>query len=90
MAIEVWAPNDLFQMKSLRITVGGALERDATRRFVDAWHRAGLGARFRECHLAFESRDRLRQQIVHLDLEDEREALEWIEAVSEFDNEPGD
>jgi hypothetical protein len=73
----------------LRITVGGALERDGTRRFVDAWHRAGLGERFSECHLAFESRERLVEQIAHLDLEDEREALEWIEAVSEFDNEPG-
>jgi predicted transcriptional regulator len=46
-------------MIDVKITVGGAIEKDATRRFVDAWHRAENGKRFRERHLAFESWDSL-------------------------------
>jgi len=46
-------------MKDVKITVGGDLETDATRRFVDAWHRAEGGESFREHHLAFESWDAL-------------------------------
>ena len=44
-------------MSDVKITVGGALENDAARRFVDAWHRAERGELFRERHLAFESWD---------------------------------
>jgi predicted transcriptional regulator len=46
-------------MSDVKITVGGALESDAARRFVDAWHRAERGESFRERHLAFESWDAL-------------------------------
>jgi predicted transcriptional regulator len=46
-------------MSKVKITVGGAVERDAARRFVDAWHRAERGQKFREHHLAFESWDAL-------------------------------
>ena len=42
-------------MSDVKITVGGAIEDEAARRFVDAWHRAERGQDFRERHLAFES-----------------------------------
>ena len=46
-------------MNDVRITVGGAMEEDASQRFVDAWHRAERGETFQERHLAFESWDAL-------------------------------
>ena len=46
-------------MSEVKITVGGSIEDDASRRFVDAWHRAKRGESFRERHLAFESWDTL-------------------------------
>lgn len=46
-------------MTDVKITVGGAIEDDATRRFVDAWHRAERGDSFHERHLVFESWDGL-------------------------------
>lgn len=46
-------------MSGVKITVGGAMEDEASRRFVDAWHRAERGETFRERHLAFESWDAL-------------------------------
>ena len=46
-------------MKDVKITVGGAVEAEASRRFADAWHRAERGEAFRERHLAFESWDTL-------------------------------
>ena len=46
-------------MNDLKMTVGGAIEADATRRFVDAWRRAEHGESFRERHLVFESWDAL-------------------------------
>ena len=42
-------------MSDVKITVGGAMEDDASRRFVDAWRRAGSGQTFHERDLAFES-----------------------------------
>ncbi|HUI43813.1 MAG TPA: hypothetical protein VL523_17775 [Terriglobia bacterium] len=42
-------------MSDVKITVGGSMEHDAARRFVDAWHRAERGETFRQRHLAFES-----------------------------------
>ncbi|MGD0629439.1 MAG: hypothetical protein ABR987_08805 [Terracidiphilus sp.] len=42
-------------MSELKLTVGGAMEDEASRKFVDAWHRAERGETFRERHLAFES-----------------------------------
>jgi predicted transcriptional regulator len=46
-------------MSDIKVTVGGSIEKDAARRFVDAWHRAERGESFRERHLAFESWDAL-------------------------------
>lgn len=46
-------------MSDVKITVGGAIEDAAARRFVDAWHRAERGEVFCEHHLAFESWDTL-------------------------------
>ncbi|MGC1348920.1 MAG: hypothetical protein WA858_03960 [Xanthobacteraceae bacterium] len=43
----------------IKVTVGGAMEKEAGRRFVDAWHRAERGEKFRERHLTFESWDTL-------------------------------
>lgn len=46
-------------MNDVKITVGGAMVNEASRRFVDAWHRAERGETFHERHLAFESWDAL-------------------------------
>jgi predicted transcriptional regulator len=46
-------------MSGVNITVGGAMEEEASRRFVNAWHRAEHGETFHERHLAFESWDAL-------------------------------
>jgi predicted transcriptional regulator len=46
-------------MSQLKFTVGGAIEDEASRRFVSAWHRAERGEKFHERHLAFESWDAL-------------------------------
>ena len=44
-------------MSDVKISVGGELEAEAGRRFVDAWRRAERGESFHERHLAFESSD---------------------------------
>ena len=46
-------------MSDLKITVGGAIEKEATRRFTEAWHRAQSGESFRERYSAFENWDTL-------------------------------
>jgi predicted transcriptional regulator len=46
-------------MSEMKIAVGGAIEDNATRRFVDAWHRAEAGESFHERYLVFESWDTL-------------------------------
>ena len=46
-------------MSEVKITVGGAMEEAAARRFVDAWHRGERGETFQQRHLAFESWDAL-------------------------------
>jgi predicted transcriptional regulator len=46
-------------MNDIKIAVGGSIEDDAARRFVDAWHRGQRGESFRERHVAFESWDAL-------------------------------
>jgi predicted transcriptional regulator len=46
-------------MSDVKISVGGAVEDEAARWFVDAWHRAEQGDVFHERHLAFESWDAL-------------------------------
>ena len=46
-------------MSNVKITVGGAMEDEASRRFVDAWHRAERGETFHERHLVFENWDTL-------------------------------
>lgn len=42
-------------MNDVKFTVGGAFEDEASRRFVDAWHRAERGENFHERHHTFES-----------------------------------
>lgn len=46
-------------MSKAKITVGGNFEREAARRFIDAWNRAQRGKVFHERHLSFESWDAL-------------------------------
>ena len=46
-------------MSDIKISVGGALEEEASRRFADAWHRAERGETFHERRIAFESWDAL-------------------------------
>lgn len=46
-------------MSKVKITVGGDIKKEATHNFIDAWHRAERGKKFREHHLAFESWDAL-------------------------------
>ncbi len=46
-------------MSHVKITVGGTMEEEASRRLVNAWHRAERGETFHERHLAFESWDAL-------------------------------
>ena len=42
-------------MSDVKITVGGNMEEEASRRFVDAWHRGEQGDDLQQRHLAFES-----------------------------------
>src|ERR1700684_2367534 len=42
-------------MSEVKIAVGGAMEEEASRGFIDAWHRAERGEAFHERRLAFES-----------------------------------
>jgi predicted transcriptional regulator len=46
-------------MSKLKVTVGGEIEKDASRSFIDAWHRAEKGEQVRERHLVFENWDTL-------------------------------
>jgi predicted transcriptional regulator len=46
-------------MSDVKLTVGGAMEDEASRQFIDAWHRAERGETFHERRLAFESWDAL-------------------------------
>jgi predicted transcriptional regulator len=46
-------------MSKVKLTVGGAMEEEASRRFIGAWHRAERGDTFHERHLAFENWDAL-------------------------------
>ena len=46
-------------MNEIKITVGGNIKEETSRRFIDAWHRAKRGEIFHERHLAFESWDTL-------------------------------
>ena len=46
-------------MSDVKFTVGGAMEDEASHRFIDAWHRAERGETLHELHLAFESGDAL-------------------------------
>jgi hypothetical protein len=42
-------------MRDEKFTVDGAMEEEASRQFIDAWHRAESGETFHERHRAFES-----------------------------------
>lgn len=44
-------------MSNVKLTVGGAIEKEASNQFIEAWHRAQGGENIRERHLAFESWD---------------------------------
>ena len=46
-------------MSDVKITVGGAIDEEASRRFAAAWRRAERGETFHERHMAFESWDAL-------------------------------
>ena len=46
-------------MSEVKVTVGDAMEEEASSRFIDAWRRAERGETFHERHLAFESWDAL-------------------------------
>ena len=46
-------------MTDVKFTVGGAIEAESSRQFIDAWHRAEQGESFQERRLAFESWDAL-------------------------------
>jgi predicted transcriptional regulator len=46
-------------MSKVKITVGGNIEAEASRRFVEAWRRAERDEPFEERHLVFESWDAL-------------------------------
>jgi predicted transcriptional regulator len=46
-------------MSEVKITVGGAIEDEASRRFINAWRRGERGETFHERHLVFESWDAL-------------------------------
>ena len=46
-------------MSDVKISVGGAFEEEASRRFAEGWHRAERGETFHERHIAFESWDAL-------------------------------
>jgi predicted transcriptional regulator len=46
-------------VSKLHVTVGGEIEKDASRRFIDAWRRAESGKRVHERHLVFENWDTL-------------------------------
>lgn len=46
-------------MSEVKVSVGGAMEEEASRRFIDAWHRGERDETFHERHLAFESWDAL-------------------------------
>jgi predicted transcriptional regulator len=56
-------------MSNVKVTVGGAVERDASRRFADAWHRAERGEAFHERHIAFESWEALARALTGKRLE---------------------
>ncbi len=46
-------------MRDVKVTAGGNIKDEASRRFIDVWHRAERGEVFHERHLAFESWDAL-------------------------------
>lgn len=57
------------KITDVKISVGGAMDEEASRRFVDAWHRAEHGETFHERHLAFESRDTLARVLTGMRME---------------------
>jgi predicted transcriptional regulator len=56
-------------VSDVKITVGGGMEEEAARRFVDAWHRAERGETFHERRLAFESWDALARVLTNKRME---------------------
>ena len=56
-------------MSEAKFTVGGAFEEEASKNFIDAWHRAERGETFRERHLAFQSWDTLARVLTNKRME---------------------
>ncbi len=62
-------------MSDVKVSVGGAIEDEAARRFVDAWHRVEQGEPVEARHVAFESWDALAKSLgrdysnVHADVQ---------------------
>lgn len=56
-------------MAKLKVSIGGQVEEEASRRFIDAWHRAERGESFHERHLAFESWETLARILTRKRLE---------------------
>ena len=56
-------------MSDVKITVTGAMEEEAARRFVNAWRRVERGETFHERHLAFESWDALARVMTGIRME---------------------
>lgn len=56
-------------MNNVNITVGGDIEKEASARFIDAWHRAERGETFHERHLAFENWDTLARVLTNKRME---------------------
>jgi hypothetical protein len=46
-------------LSDVKFTIGGAMEEEASRRFIDTWHRSGLDESFHVRPLAIESRETL-------------------------------
>jgi hypothetical protein len=46
-------------MSDVKLTARGVFEAEASRQFINVWHRAERGVTFHECRLAFESWDAL-------------------------------
>lgn len=56
-------------MSSMKMTVGGDIKSEVSRRAIDAWHRAERGETFHERHLAFENWETLARVLTNKRME---------------------
>ena len=56
-------------MSDVKISVGGAFEEEASRRYAEGWHRAERGETFHERHFAFEIWDDLVRALTGIPME---------------------